>query len=161
MGFNSKKRLKKLLHHSKQMLTLVSKLSPEVLQSPTIRTPIAICFGASAGALSRYYVSLWFAQRFNASFPYSTFFINLTGCFGMGFFTTLALERVANIPPEVRLLVAVGFLGAYTTFSTYGIDTVVLMRNRSWMAFVLYWAGSAVLGIVCVYLGIILARLAK
>lgn len=157
MGFN----LKKLLHQSKRMLTLIPLLTPEVLQSPTIRTPIAICFGACAGALSRYYLTLWFAQRFGASFPVGTFFINLTGCFSMGFFTTLILERVANIPPETRLLVTVGFLGAYTTFSTYGLDTYNLLRNRSWTAAACYWAGSAVLGIVCLQLGVILARLAK
>lgn len=126
-----------------------------------IRTPIAICFGACAGALSRYYLTLWFVQRFGTHFPYGTFFINLTGCFSMGFFTTLVLERMANISPEVRLLVSVGFLGAYTTFSTYGLDTFTLMRNRSWIAAVFYWAGSAVLGLVCLQLGVLLARLAR
>lgn len=143
------------------MLTLIPKLAPEVLQSPTLRNPIAICFGACGGALSRYYLTLWFAQRFSASLPYGTFFINLTGCFTMGFFTTLVLERLANIPPETRLLVAVGFLGSYTTFSTFSLDTYALVRNRSWTAAVFYWAGSAVLGIVCIQLGVILARLAK
>lgn len=157
MEFNSKK----LFRHSKRMLTLVSNLAPEVLQSRTIRTPLAICFGASAGALSRYYLTLWFAQCFSASLPYGTFFINLTGCFSMGFFTTLVLERLANIPPETRLLVSVGFLGAYTTFSTYALDSLTLLRNRSWMAALLYWAGSAVLGIICIQLGVFLARLAK
>jgi CrcB protein len=104
---------------------------------------------------------LWFSHRFGSSFPYGTLFINLTGCFDMGFFTTLVLERIANVPPEIRLLIAVGFLGAYTTFSTYGLDTFTLLRNRSWTSVLFYWAGSAVLGIVCLQLGVILARLAK
>ncbi|HEY9635076.1 MAG TPA: fluoride efflux transporter CrcB [Coleofasciculaceae cyanobacterium] len=129
--------------------------------SPDIRNPIAICLGACAGALSRYYLTLWFAQRFGTSFPYGTFFINLTGCLCMGFFVTLVLERAVNIPPDVRLLVTVGFLGAYTTFSTYGLDTVTLLRSRTLEVAGFYWVGSAVLGIVCVQLGVVLARLTK
>jgi len=132
-----------------------------MLQDPTLRYPIAISLGAIAGALSRYYLTLWFAQRFGTAFPYGTFFINLTGCFAMGFFVTFALERVAIIPPEVRLMVTTGFLGAYTTFSTYGLETFTLLRERSFPAASLYWAGSAILGFICVQLGVILARLGK
>ncbi|GET36213.1 fluoride efflux transporter CrcB [Microseira wollei] len=132
-----------------------------MLQDPAIRHPIAISLGAIAGALSRYYLTVWFVQRCGTGFPYGTFFINVTGCFGMGFFATLALDRVAVISPEVRLLVATGFLGAYTTFSTYGLETLNLLRDRSYSAAALYWAGSAILGIISVQLGAILARLAK
>jgi fluoride exporter len=130
-----------------------------MLQYPNFRAPIAISLGAIAGALSRYYITLWFASRFSTAFPYGTFFINITGCFGMGFFITLALERVTAIPLEVRLMVTTGFLGAYTTFSTYGLETSILLRDRSYSLAVLYWAGSAVLGVIAVQLGIILARL--
>jgi len=132
-----------------------------MLQDPTFRNPIAISLGAIAGALSRYYLTLWFAQRFGTAFPYGTFFINLTGCFGMGFFLTVALERVAAIPPEVRLMVTTGFLGAYTTFSTYGLESVTLLRNRNFPAASFYWAGSAILGIISVQLGVLLARIGK
>jgi len=132
-----------------------------MLQDPTFRNPIAISLGAIAGALSRYYLTLWFAQRFGTAFPYGTFFINLTGCFGMGFFLTFGLERVATIPPEVRLMVTTGFLGAYTTFSTYGLESVTLLRNRNFPAASFYWAGSAILGIISVQLGILLARIGK
>jgi CrcB protein len=132
-----------------------------MLQDPTFRNPIAISLGAIAGALSRYYLTLWFAQRFGTAFPYGTFFINLTGCFGMGFFLTIALERVATIPPEVRLMVTTGFLGAYTTFSTYGLESVTLLRNRNFPAASFYWAGSAILGIISVQLGVLLARIGK
>jgi CrcB protein len=131
-----------------------------MLEDPAIRAPIAISLGAIAGALSRYYLTNWFAQQFGTSFPYGTFFINLTGCFGMGFFITLALERIA-VSPEVRLMVATGFLGAYTTFSTYGLDTVNLLKTSNFAAASFYWAGSAVLGIICVQLGAILASLGE
>jgi fluoride exporter len=132
-----------------------------MLQDPAIRNPIAISLGAIAGALCRYYLTLWFVQRFGLGFPYGTFFINVTGCLGMGFFTTLALDRIGVISPEVRLLVATGFLGAYTTFSTYGIETVYLLRDRLYSVAVVYWAGSAIMGLIGVQLGVILARWGK
>lgn len=140
-----------------------------MLQDPMFRNPVAISLGAIAGALSRYYLTLGFAQAFGSSFPYGTFFINLSGCLAMGFFVTLTSERVMTIPPDVRLLVTTGFLGAYTTFSTYGLESVVLFRRalgnsfalRSFIVASLYWAGSAILGIISLQLGVILARLGR
>jgi CrcB protein len=132
-----------------------------VLQDPLIRAPIAISLGAIAGALSRYYLTLWCAKVLGNGFPYGTFFINVTGCLAMGFLTTLFLERVLTVPSEVRLMVTTGFLGAYTTFSTYGLDTMLLWRDRTSTLAVLYWAGSAMLGVGAVLLGVNLARLGK
>lgn len=130
-----------------------------IANDPAIRNPIAISLGAIAGALSRYYLTLWFVQRFGTGFPYGTFFINISGCFVMGFFMTLALERVIPISPEVRLLIATGFLGSYTTFSTYGLDSITLLSNHRLIPSALYWAGSALMGILSVQLGVVLARL--
>lgn len=130
-----------------------------MLQDPTIRNPIAISFGAIAGALCRYYLTLLFAQRFGTAFPYGTFFINLTGCFAMGLFVTLISQRVLTLPPEVRLMITTGFLGAYTTFSTYGLESFTMLRDRPFIPASLYWAGSAILGIVSVQLGAFVARL--
>ena len=132
-----------------------------MLQDPNLRHPIAISLGAVVGALSRYYITLWFANRFGTAFPYGTFFINVTGCLAMGFFITLAFERVSAVAPEVRLMVATGFLGAYTTFSTYGLETNVLWHDRSYSLAVFYWAGSAILGVIAVQLGAILAQIGK
>jgi CrcB protein len=143
-----------LLH----VLSVSLDWGPDVLQRSAIRHPIAVSLGAIAGALSRYYLSLWFAQRFGSTFPYGTFVINLTGCLLMGFFATLALERVAAISPEIRLLAAVGFLGSYTTFSTYGLDTVNILQTNRWGTALFYWAGSACLGVISVEVGSFLAR---
>jgi CrcB protein len=132
-----------------------------MLQDPAFRTPVAISLGAIAGALSRYYLTLWLTQVFGSTFPYGTFIINLTGCFGMGLFVTLALERLINLPPEFRLLVTTGFLGAYTTFSTYGLESLLLFKNRNILPAGLYWLGSAVLGLIFVQLGILAARFGK
>ncbi|BAZ79793.1 CrcB protein [Sphaerospermopsis kisseleviana NIES-73] len=129
-----------------------------MLQDPNLRQALAVSLGAIAGALSRYYLTLWFASRFGTSFPYGTFFINVSGCLGMGFFTTLAVEKVAIISPELRLMIATGFLGAYTTFSTYGLESLVLMRGGNLLTTAGYWFGSAILGVFSVQLGVILAR---
>ena len=128
------------------------------LQQSNLRNPISISFGAIAGALSRYYLGIWFARRLGSNFPYGTLFVNLSGSLAMGFFVTLVLERAIVISPEVRLFVAVGFLGSYTTFSTYELDTIALLRSQHlWLAG-LYWLGSAFFGAIGVYLGIVAAR---
>jgi fluoride exporter len=122
------------------------------------REPIAISLGAIAGALIRYYLNLWFAKNFENSFPYGTLFINLTGCLVMGYFSTLLLEKIVNISIELKLLVTVGFLGSYTTFSTYGLEVYLLIQKGYLAAALSYWLGSAVLGIVGIYLGAMIAR---
>ncbi|MBF2028334.1 MAG: fluoride efflux transporter CrcB [Oscillatoriales cyanobacterium C42_A2020_001] len=122
-----------------------------------MRSPIAISLGAIPGALSRYYVATYFTQWFGTRFPYGTLFVNLTGAFVMGIFATYVIER-AIASPDLRLLVAVGFLGSYTTFSTYALDTVNLWRvGNHWLAYG-YWLSSAVLGVVALELGSSLAR---
>lgn len=93
-----------------------------MLQNPAVRTPAGISFGAVSGALSRYYLGLWLSQLFGTEFPYSTLIINVSGCFVMGFFTALALGPWVAVNPDMRLLVTTGFLGSYTTFSTYELD---------------------------------------
>jgi fluoride exporter len=137
---------------------MINRKKPEKLMLyPALSAPIAISLGAIAGALSRYYLTLWFTQQFGADFPYGTFVINLSGCFFMGLITTLAIGT-NWITPEFRLMLTTGFLGAYTTFSTYGLDTLNLLRMQHWAIAGSYWLGSAVLGIGGVQLGTLCAR---
>jgi CrcB protein len=136
---------------------LLSHLSHS-FADPHLRTPLAISLGAIGGSLSRYYLSLWFAERFGPSFPYGTLIINLSGCVVMGWFMTVAMER-AGIPPEARLLLGVGFLGSYTTFSTYELDTFSLWQQHRFGIGLLYWLGSALLGAVAMEIGILFAHL--
>jgi CrcB protein len=122
------------------------------------RLPLAISLGAIAGALTRYYVNLWFVRHYGTGFPYGILAINMTGCCLMGLIATLTLDRTLFLSPEVYSLLTTGFLGAFTTFSTYGLDTVMLARERTGNLAVLYWLGSAIGGIVSVQLGIIIAH---
>ena len=123
----------------------------------TVRPPLAIGLGAIAGALSRYYLTLGLNQWLGTAFPFSTFIINLTGALAMGFFTTLTLGRL-EVSPEVRLLVTVGFLGSYTTFSTYELDVDRLLVGSDWRIATLYWICTAVFGVLCLEIGGFLAR---
>ncbi|MDY7012608.1 MAG: fluoride efflux transporter CrcB [Cyanobacteriota bacterium] len=133
----------------------------QLTQQPTLRNPIAVSLGAIAGALSRYYFSLWLGELFGTHFPYGTLLVNASGCIGLSFFFTLVTERILSIPPDVQILIAVGFFGSYTTFSTYGLDTVNLARGEQFLKATLYWGSSAVGAVLCAYLGILLARLAR
>ncbi len=124
---------------------------------PELRIPMAIALGAVPGALSRYYLTRWCLQWFGAGFPFGTLIINLSGALVMGFFATFTLAR-AIASPDLRALVAVGFLGAYTTFSTYALDTTTLLHSGHWGKSLIYWSGSAVLGVFCLELGSAMAR---
>ena len=119
-----------------------------------------IALGAVPGALSRYYITIWFAQWLGTDFPFGTFFINLSGSLLMGFIVTLASQQL--IPSaNLQLLITTGFLGSYTTFSTYTLDTSVLLRSSSRIRALLYWLGSVVLGGIFLEIGIIFAKLVK
>ena len=141
-------------------LTVAPHFVPEVLQKPSARNPIAVSLGAIAGSLSRYYLSLWLPQIFGVDFPYATLAVNLSGSFAMGIITTLTVERALSIAPEVFLLIAIGFLGSYTTFSSYELDTINLTRF-SWQRAIFYWFGSAVCGFLCLYLGVLFTKVIK
>jgi len=144
-----------------KIFAIASFTANQSLQEPSIRTPIAISFGAIAGALSRYYLSLWFAKIFGVNFPYGTFFVNITGSIVMGFFVTLTAEQIVKVSPELFLWLAVGFLGSYTTFSTYELDSMKLLNEEQFSFFALYWLGSAIFGLIGIKLGITLANLIK
>lgn len=116
---------------------------------------LVIALGAIPGALSRYYLTIICIEKFSASFPYGTLIINLSGALLMGFFSTLFQSM--KTPTHLSFLITVGFLGSYTTFSTYELDTSNLLRTGNYKKALLYWFGSPVLGFLCVEVGIFLA----
>ena len=88
---------------------------------------------------------------------WGTFLVNVTGSFALGFFIALALERVA-IPAQVRALIAVGFLGGYTTFSTLSLESIQLLESGETLRAVGSLLGNLVLGLLAAYLGLLLGR---
>lgn len=122
-----------------------------------LRTLALLASGGALGTLARYLVGAWLAPGNGKRFPWATFAINLSGCLAIGFVLTVLDERL----PESRAwrpLVVVGFLGAYTTFSTFGWETHSLLRDGEWQKASAYLLGSVALGIVAVRLGVVAAR---
>ncbi|WP_236739255.1 fluoride efflux transporter CrcB [[Phormidium ambiguum] IAM M-71] len=122
------------------------------------RTIVAIALGAIAGALSRYYVCLGVSQIFSSEMPLGTTIVNISGCLAMGFLTTLFLGKIISIDPDFRLLLLTGFLGSYTTFSTYELDSAKLLHQGSLEPELFYWMGSVVFGLLSLQLGIFVAK---
>ena len=119
---------------------------------------LLIAAGAALGANARYLVGLWAADRFGASFPYGTLIANVTGCLVLGFLITLGTGRI-GLPPEARLLLAVGFLGSYTTFSSFAVETFTLAQNGSLGRSLVNLFANNLIGLSAAWVGVILARL--
>ncbi|HFC96994.1 MAG TPA: fluoride efflux transporter CrcB [Thermosulfurimonas dismutans] len=115
-----------------------------------------IGLGGGMGAVCRYLVSGWFL-RFGAGFPLGTLAVNVLGSFILGFFMELATQTLL-VSPESRLLVAVGFLGSFTTFSTFAYETHQLLREGEWLFTFLNITLSIGLGLTGVRLGEVLVR---
>lgn len=113
--------------------------------------------GGGAGAISRYLLSGWINVWFGPG-PLAIFVVNVTGAFLLGFFMTLTQDRFI-VAPDMRRLVAVGYLGGYTTFSTWTYETMQMVQNGDYLRAGLNGVGSLVVGLVAVYLGIVAARL--
>jgi fluoride exporter len=116
-----------------------------------------IGLGGFIGANTRYLLQQWAANQWGADFPYGTMLINVSGSFVIGFFLTLATGRL-NISPEARLFVATGFLGGYTTFSSFSYETFRLVEQSGWWAAGINFTGNTILSMTGVLLGVFLAR---
>ena len=117
---------------------------------------ISIAVGGAAGALLRYWVSGWAYALLGEGFPWGTLSVNLIGSFLIGFLWRL-FDQIA-IAPNTRTLIFVGGLGAFTTFSTYGLESLNLLRSGQYRLGALNMLGSNVLGILSVFLGFVAAR---
>jgi fluoride exporter len=116
-----------------------------------------IAVGAIIGASARYFLSGLIVRHFSATFPYGTLLINITGSLVLGFFLIYTTERVL-LDPHWRLLVAVGFCGSYTTFSSYAFESFSLMEQGQWLMMGANILASNVLCLVAVLAGAALAR---
>jgi len=116
-----------------------------------------IAVGGLVGTLCRYFFSTWVDERSHSSFPYGTLAVNLTGCFFAGLLFPL-FERIA-VPADLRLAVYTGFLGGFTTFSAYGLQTIVLSSGGMFSLAAINVVVSNIGGLFMVWLGSSLARL--
>jgi fluoride exporter len=118
---------------------------------------LAIAVGAALGANARYLVGVYVAQRFGVDFPWGTFFINVSGSVVIGFFMTLILDR---FPVDVawRLFFVTGFLGGYTTFSSYSYEALTLLLRGEVTRALVYLLGSVVAGVLGAFVGAVCAQ---
>lgn len=114
--------------------------------------------GGFAGAVARYWVGTFVTQRLGLRFPYGTFLINVSGCFLIGFFMYLLAER-GVLDAHWLFVIVIGFIGAYTTFSTFEYETMRALQDGQLGIGLLYVASSLLVGFVMVWLGAQTAKL--
>ena len=118
-----------------------------------MKSVLLVAIGGALGAVARYGVAVWIQRRAGAAWPWATLAINVSGCL----LIALVLG-MAHVRDEVRLLVPVGFIGAYTTFSTYEMEVFRLVEAGSGLLALAYVAASNILGFGAVLLGSALTR---
>lgn len=117
-----------------------------------------VALGGALGALARYGLSGWIHGFAGPSFPWGTFGVNIVGSGFIGL--ALGWLEASTLPAEVREFVAIGLLGAFTTFSTFTYETAGLLRDGEWSRAGLYVVGSVALGLAAVFAGFRLADVA-
>lgn len=116
-----------------------------------------IAVGGSLGAIARYWVGSAVASRLGTKLPYGTFVINISACIIIGFSLTYLGKRV-ELSPAWRYLIPTGFVGAYSTFSTYEWETLASLRTGEFSLAALYAIGSLLVGLLAAWGGAVLAE---
>jgi CrcB protein len=119
---------------------------------------LLIAVGGALGSMARYWIGTTIGSRMGIRFPYGTLVVNLTACLVIGFTITWLGERV-EFNPAWRFLIAVGFIGAYSTFSTYEWETLATLRSGAFALAALYSLGSVILGLGATWCGAALAEI--
>lgn len=129
----------------------------DLIQSTTtfLAPYVAIGIAASVGAILRYVVGVTCGRFFGAGFPVGTFVINISACILIGWFLTII--QIRTVSDTVRIAVAVGFIGTYSTFSTFAYEISAMLEQGAGLKAFVYLLGSVIGGIVAVRLGVALA----
>jgi CrcB protein len=117
---------------------------------------LLIATGGALGSVARYWVGSTIANRMGIKFPYGTLVVNLSACIIIGFSLTYLGKRV-ELNPAWRFLIPIGFIGAYSTFSTYEWETLASLRSGAFALAALYALGSLILGLAATWCGVMLA----
>ena len=118
---------------------------------------LAVALGGALGSLLRYFTASTIQSAAWPGFPWGIFVVNITGGFAMGIITELAALKL-HMTPELRAFLTVGVLGGYTTFSTFSLDSVLLIERGQYVNAALYVSGSAILSILALFAGLWLVR---
>ncbi|MFN7093961.1 MAG: fluoride efflux transporter CrcB [Burkholderiales bacterium] len=123
-----------------------------------IKNSLLIFLGGGIGCLLRYWISNSMYSLFGRNFPYATLIVNCSGSFLMGLLLSIILEHFPNHVPYLRALLLIGFLGGYTTFSSFSIETLTLIETGEWLYALLNVNLNIILGISIAGLGTLLGR---
>lgn len=121
-----------------------------------MKTFFLVGLGGFAGSYLRYFFASLIEQNVLSSFPYGTFAVNIVGCFIIGIL--YAMSTRFNLAPDYRLLLATGFCGGFTTFSSFSYESVTLLQDAQFLYGFLYAGLSLLIGFFAAWLGIILIR---
>ena len=124
---------------------------------------IFVFLGGGLGAVCRYLATSFFAVRFGSAFPYGTLFVNVSGSFLMGVFMgLLPLFPFGDkyLPENLRLLLAVGFLGGFTTFSSFSMETLTLLQGANALSALWNVLANVAFGVAAAWAGLLLVRAA-
>ena len=118
---------------------------------------LLVAVGGALGAVARFVVGNAVSRAIGSALPYGTFVINVIGCFAMGLLMTIIVDREL-LPATWRLLLCVGLLGGFTTFSSFGYEALMLLTEGRMLAALAYVGGSVVLGLMAAGMGVLCAR---
>ena len=121
-----------------------------------MRIVLLIVFGA-AGTLARYGLQGLVHDRAGGAFPWGTLAVNLSGCFFLGLIAQYTLNHML-VPPEWRMAITIGFFGAFTTFSTFGWESVKMLEDGEWLRAFFYVSASVLAGLLLTLAGIRIAN---
>lgn len=119
---------------------------------------LLIFLGAGLGGVFRFWVANGIHFFIGRQFPYGILVVNMTGSFLMGLFFVIILSRFEYIGPQLRSLLLIGFLGGYTTFSSFSLETLLLFENGAWVSALLNIVLSVTLCILLAWLGVLVGR---
>jgi CrcB protein len=123
------------------------------------RYSLFVAIGAIFGALSRFYIAELIENLFGQKWGFfGTFFVNISGCLIIAYIFTMVRENIRIIAPELGLMLATGFCGSYTTFSTYSLESNKFLEQGNLTFGLIYWLGSVFGGMIALKIGVILAR---
>lgn len=122
-----------------------------------VRTAVAVLVASALGGLARYWLGGVLARRTPGAFPWETFLVNVSGAFVLAVLFTLFTERLP-VAPGIRAAVTVGFLGSYTTFSTWTLESFRLIEDGAHGLAAANLLGSVAAGLLATYAGIVLGR---
>jgi fluoride exporter len=137
--------------------TAARLMAPTRERSLPVRTVVAVALASGLGGLARYGLGGLLARRMPASFPWETFTINVTGAFVLGILFTVFTERI-GVAPWLRAATMIGFLGSYTTFSTWTLESYRLLEDGANGLALANLFGSLAAGLVATYAGVVVGR---